>query len=114
VRARNPIGWGEFSYVNRFKYETGTDITENFNQSSIIISPNPAGDFINLRNVIPANAGISIEIFNIFGERTTPSNLTGLTPLLAKEGIIKIDISNLAPGVYFVRVGDRFEKFVKL
>jgi hypothetical protein len=37
-----------------------------------------------------------------------------LLPLLAKEGIIKIDISNLAPGVYFVRIGNKFEKFVKI
>ena len=83
---------------------------------SIIISPNPASDYI----IINVGAGSKpalmdeIEIFNIFGEKTTPSNLSGLTPLIAKEGNFKIDVSNLSPGVYFIRIGDRFEKFIKL
>jgi hypothetical protein len=28
-------------------------------------------------------------------------------------GVFKIDVSNLAPGVYFIRIGDKFEKFMK-
>jgi hypothetical protein len=31
-----------------------------------------------------------------------------------QEGIIKIDISSLPPGVYLIKIGDKFEKFVKL
>jgi WD40 repeat protein len=97
--------------------------------SELSISPNPANDYIfvsldspsikrGLRgvssSVIPAHAGISIEIFNVFGMKiTTPSNLSGLTPLLAKEGIIQIDVSNLPTGVYFIRIGDKLEKFIK-
>jgi hypothetical protein len=96
--------------------------------SELSISPNPAGDYVEISyspsikrglggvssSVIPAYAGISIEIFNVFGEKiTTPSNLSGLTPLLAKEGIIKIDVSKLPVGVYFIRIGDKFEKFIK-
>jgi WD40 repeat protein len=97
--------------------------------SEIIISPNPASDYIEISyspsikrglggvssSVITANAGISIEIFNVFGMKiTTPSNLAGLTPLLAKDRIIQIDVSNLPLGVYFIRIGDKFEKFIKI
>jgi hypothetical protein len=32
------------------------------------------------------------------------------TPPLEGRGL-KIDISNLSPGVYFIRISDRYEKF---
>jgi hypothetical protein len=60
------------------------------------------------------DARSTLEIFNIFGENTTPPNLSGLPPLLVKEGIIKIDISKLPVGVYFIKIGDKIEKFIKM
>jgi hypothetical protein len=99
-----------------YKDPTSINIDAVPNQLSLSISPNPASDYI----IINVGAGSKpalmdeIEIFNIFGEKTTPSNLSGLTPLIAKEGNFKIDVSNLSPGVYFIRIGDRFEKFIKL
>jgi aminopeptidase N len=90
------------------------DVEENQNLSDFI-TPNPASDYIILKSVISNEVrNPEIEIFNIFGEKTTLSNLSGLPPILAKEGIFRIDISNLVPGVYFVKIGDKFEKFVKM
>jgi hypothetical protein len=93
------------------------DVSEPIKPSSeISISPNPAGDYVEISyspSIKRGLGGVSYEIFNIFGENTTPSNLAGLPPLLSKEGIIKINVSNLAPGVYFIRIGDKFEKFIK-
>jgi hypothetical protein len=44
-------------------------------------------------------------------EITTPS----LSPTLSEgEGVVRIDVSHLAPGVYFVRVGNFVRKFVKM
>jgi hypothetical protein len=81
---------------------------------SLLIFPNPASNYITVSHAA-LDAASTFEIFNIFGEKiTTPSNLSGSTPLLAKEGIVKIDVSNLVPGIYFVKVGDKFEKFVKI
>jgi hypothetical protein len=45
---------------------------------------------------------------NIFGE-TVLFN----TSFEVEGEIIKIYISNLAPSIYFIRIGDKFEKFVK-
>jgi hypothetical protein len=53
----------------------------------------------------------SIEIFNIFGEEeSTPSVFQTATP---QEGNYKIDISYLPTGVCFIKIGDKFEKFIK-
>jgi hypothetical protein len=44
-------------------------------------------------------------------EITTPN----LTPTLSEgEGVVRLDVSSLSPGVYFVRVGDVVRKFVKM
>ncbi len=99
-----------------------------FEKSYILITPNPASDYIEISlspagggrgwtlptEVISSEAKNLVRIYNALGENTTPSNLLGLPPLLAKEGMIKIDISNLSPGVYFIKIGDKFEKFVKI
>jgi hypothetical protein len=92
-----------------------TNVNEQLN-TNFGISPNPASDYIEINVGAHCNVPLQegIEIFNIFGENTTPPNLSGLPPLLAKEGIIKIDISNLPVGVYFIKIGDKFEKFVKM
>jgi hypothetical protein len=76
---------------------------------------NRTGDFFkeNLSVVITANAGISIEIFNIFWEKIPPRHFASqnATP---QEGNLRIDISHLLPGVYFNRFSDKLEKFVKI
>ncbi len=99
-------------------WQPTTDIQiENQESQEINISPNPASDCIEINLGAGSKLALMIEfeIFNIFGEKiTTTSNLSGSTPLLAKDGNYKIDISNLIPGVYFVRVGGKFEKFIKL
>jgi hypothetical protein len=84
-------------------------VSENL-QNRLLISPNPASDYIEI------NVGVrlalplleSFEIYNVFGEK----NPTLALPV--GEGEVRIDISNLAPGVYFIRIGDKFEKFIKL
>jgi hypothetical protein len=54
-----------------------------------------------------------IEIFNIFGEKISTS--VDLSPALSvREGVKRIDISNLPSGVYFIKIGDKFDKFVKI
>jgi hypothetical protein len=54
-----------------------------------------------------------IQIYNTLGEKvTTPSLLSNATP--PKEGNIRIDISNLPKGMYFVRIGSEVAKFMKM
>lgn len=87
--------------------------------SNIEIAPNPANDYItiNLLSINPTlKRGIEdksfIEIYDVMGLKiqSTPS---AWQPSI-NEGNLKIDISNLAPGIYFVKIGGRVEKFVKM
>ncbi len=82
----------------------------NQQEMSFMISPNPASDFINIsvgaRHALP---NPEISIFNVFGEIV--KNPTQTLP--EGEGI-RIDVSGLPSGVYFVRVGDKVRKFLKI
>jgi hypothetical protein len=96
------------------KDENTSEIEENQNIKILKISPNPAIEYIEINVGAGSKPALvnDIEIFNIFGERTTPSDLS--PALSEREGVKRIDISNLVPGVYFIRIGDKFEKFVKM
>ena len=86
-----------------------TDDINNF-----IISPNPATDFITIqlsnKGLQPFAENDKVQIFDILGIE----NITTPYPLLAKEGNMRIDISHLPTGVYYIRIGNKVEKFVKL
>ncbi len=88
------------------------DIEMNINENDIFISPIPATDFLEI-NLPIGNTEENVEIFSVLGvEMKNPPRLTssGTPP----EGNLRIDVSVLPPGVYFVRVGDRVGKFVKI
>ena len=65
---------------------------------------------------------MKIKFYNVFGQEVN------LTPTLSKlgegennplyppflRGNLKIDVSSLPPGVYFVRVGERVGRFLKI
>ncbi len=73
----------------------------------ISIYPNPASDFINIS--IDEEAGLlahEVQILNLLGIVVTKSELT--------DGNNRIDISNLPRGTYFIKVGDKVEKFLKM
>ena len=72
----------------------------NVKENQINISPNPVTDFLNIEST---NNSYKIEIFSILGFKVLETNF--------KE---KIDVSKLLPGAYFVRVGDKTNKFVKI
>ena len=94
---------------------TGVD---NLRDDQIYLSPNPACDFIEISGINPMlKHGVDgtlvdvsdVKIYNVFGQRV---NLTPALPA-SREGV-RIDVSGLMPGMYFVRIGDRLGKFVKL
>jgi hypothetical protein len=91
---------------------TFTDFKDYYYELIVKIYPNPASDYLYINKVISENVGISFEIYNIFGAKiSTSSSLHDATP---QEGNLKIDVSNLLPGVYFIKIGDSLEKFIKL
>ncbi len=75
--------------------------------SNIRISPNPAGDYIDIS--IDSDVGIlprEVQILDLLGLVITKSEL--------RESNNRIDISDLPRGTYFIKVGDKVEKFVKM
>jgi WD40 repeat protein len=82
------------------------------------ISPNPATDFIeiDLTRWAPLakwSPSVEIRIFNVIGEIQTTPSLCDTPPWKGGEKV-KIDVSGLVSGLYFVRIGDTVGKFVKM
>ena len=90
-----------------------TSVEEN--DAEIALYPNPATDYITIN---PGNEGLKhfaetdeqVEIYNSFGELV----LADVQHLGDVGHLIKIDVSHLPVGLYFVRIGNRIEKFVKM
>ncbi len=80
---------------------------------NISISPNPATDYIEISLGAngPSPLQSDVRIYNIFGQIVSTPVCFADTPA---SGGQRIDVSGLAPGMYFVRIGDRVGKFVKL
>jgi PKD repeat protein len=90
--------------------------TENVNNNNheFLIFPNPATEYIeiNFDAINPMlKQGVEdvadIKIFDMLGINVSPAGGR------IKEGG-RIDISNLSPGIYFIKIGNRVEKFVKM
>jgi formylglycine-generating enzyme required for sulfatase activity len=82
--------------------------------SLIGIYPNPASDYIEITtgNVILSEAK-NPRIFDLLGMEITTPALRATPPYQGGEKV-RIDVSYLSPGVYFVRVGDVVSKFIKI
>ncbi len=81
----------------------------NYNQSDFSISPNPSSDFIEIS--VGANGRSPLQndvrIYDVYGQ-------TVLSVAAIHELPLRVEVSSLAPGMYFVRIGDKVGKFVKL
>jgi hypothetical protein len=99
------------------KFYLGTDIglfiNDNFTgvqentlkgNDGISISPNPAKDYITVDLSFLRMQESEIKIFNIYGERV----LVAQTP----SSELRIDVSSLPEGIYFVRIGEKIGKFI--
>ena len=78
-------------------------IAETQCSASLRVYPNPAGNQLTIDNgeLIIEN----VEIFSVVGQRV------GAYPCGRPE--MTIDISHLAAGMYFLKIGNKFAKFVK-
>jgi len=80
------------------------------------INPNPSDDYIEiyLNNVILSEVKNPVIVYDLLGIICMDSRLRGNDILVSSEGKVRIDVSSLSPGVYFVSVGGRMYKFVKM
>ena len=81
-----------------------TGINQLANNNDINIYPNPAQNSITISGKQLAEIQITDMLGNI---------LIKNEELKMKNGIMQIDISNLQSGVYFLRVGNAMQKFIK-
>ncbi len=114
-----------------YKYEINSSVEENYiSKSNFSITPNPASDYIEIsfsnKGLQPFANSEEIEIYDVLGERvySTKDTERSRSAEVGNGGSfsgyfdyaqqpLRIDVSNLPRGVYFVRIGDKVEKFVK-
>ena len=93
----------------------GNGICENKIADILIVYPNPATDFIKIKNIEELNlSNYEIEIFDIMGRRQKAESRRQKT-----EDEMEIDISHLKAGYYFIKIVDsqiniNMKGFVKL
>ncbi len=95
------------------KFGPLSDVSVPLSEECFSISPNPATDFIEISYSMNKSVVDDVRIFSIFGE---PIKLTPILSLQSggQDEVLRISISPLPTGIYFVRIGDKLEKFVKL
>ena len=90
-----------------------SSIKTNTTNADIIISPNPATDYIDIAVAGNRTLKDAVKVYDVLGNvvLSSPACSAG-TP--SEGGHIRLDVSNLVAGVYFVRVGVKMYKFVKM
>ncbi len=97
-----------------------SEVQESFIVSDgLLIFPNPAVEFIEIINpsegLEPSDGSLNaVRIFNVFGEELMKSSDSNNSQFSIFNSQLRIDVSGLPSGIYFVRVVDRVMKFVKI
>ncbi len=89
-----------------------TSVEDSYiSESCISIVPNPASDYIEIMISSDSKGACplvnDIEIFDVLGNRVISQSIHPMTPSH------RMNVANLPKGVYYVRIGDKVEKFVK-
>jgi len=78
----------------------------------MLVYPNPAGDYVEI-TIPPLERGSgAVSVYDVLGQLQSTS--VNFVDTSASGGQVRIDISSLSPGVYFVQVGGKVLKFVKM
>ncbi len=77
-------------------------------ENNLLISPNPASDYL---DIYSNNSGMTYEIYNVLGEK---QDIVYPTSTINQEKIDRVYIKNLPTGVYFIKISEKFIKFVKI
>ncbi|MCX6154630.1 MAG: putative glycoside hydrolase [Candidatus Kapabacteria bacterium] len=91
--------------------DTTSSVNNNFNSDkpTIEANPNPAIDFINM---FCNNLNIhELKLFDVYGNEINLSNISDIQDV---RNQLRINISNLASGVYFIRYGTSVIRFLKI
>jgi WD40 repeat protein len=86
-----------------YKIDDYTYINDASSNPYISIYPNPATDYIEIK----LSEGYNIKIFDMLGEIV-------LTVEQTSSSVQRIDITKLTYGMYFLKIGNKIEKFLKM
>lgn len=78
---------------------TGNSLSETAGVDKVVVFPNPASDFINIRPVQTKDNDVRFDLFDVLG------NLVKSATLPAMIGL-RLDVSTLPVGTYYYRVSD--------
>jgi hypothetical protein len=89
-----------------------TSVWESGKDMGIVVSPNPARDFITIQfqtsEVLKTSEVSKVQIFDMLGIEVMSESIHPLT------SSHRMNVEKLPAGVYFIRIGSRVEKFVKM
>jgi photosystem II stability/assembly factor-like uncharacterized protein len=104
---------GQYVSSDLWLYDEVVSVKEyNKQKLNISLFPNPATEYITITKPsegFEPSEGSDIKIFNTLGEC-----VKNLTPTLSEGKGVRIDISHLPRGVYYIRIGNRTQMFVKV
>ena len=94
-------------------YEDLTSVNENnIKFDDVNIFPNPSSDFITIqlsnKGLQPFVTSEKVQIFDVLGIEVMSESIH---PMTASH---RMNVENLQAGVYFIRIGNKVEKFVKM
>jgi V8-like Glu-specific endopeptidase len=108
------ISGKDFVSTTRIDFCITLTSVEDYSHEKLLIFPNPANDYIYIQasEGFKSSESSDIKVFTTLGEivMAVPStvNYNG-----SGSASVRINISHLPTGLYFVRIGEKFEKFVK-
>ncbi len=112
-KGTNMAGWK----IRNLKLRVYPYITKSSVQiakkDNVIISPNPVSDIIEISLVPTLKRGVDgsamkVQIFDVLGIEVISESIHPMT------SSHRMNIEKLPAGVYFIRIGDKVEKFVKM
>jgi hypothetical protein len=103
IRFKATSDYGNNAYIdqiNIYKRNAGVGINDLTNISALNVYPNPATDVLNIDYTMGKTEPVTINIVNAVGQ--VVYNNTNQTPATINN--VRVDVSGLAKGVYFVNV----------
>lgn len=94
----------DISSVHKLVFGTSTGVRNSKAEKSILIYPNPAMDYITLKNV--PEGDVHIAIYSVSGAQALQLQLSSASQ--------SIDVSCLPQGLYILKVNNQAFKFTKL
>ncbi|MFH1052461.1 MAG: T9SS type A sorting domain-containing protein [bacterium] len=100
-------------YLRKYDFNPFISVKDNLLINKFVLFPNPASEYIEIIVGVNGSSPVRkhvIQIYNIYGEQLFEQ----ATRLNRNNLPLWIDVSGFPNGIYFIRIGGNFQKFVVL